>query len=215
MVFVAENGSYVVRDDAELSSISLEVGFARRFVTDIRRLREAGHNIGAVWCGRRAAYIERTDAAFVTEVASFYESLEIVDDLLEVPEGALKFAVYDFEDSEASAPVIACLCEPYQVVASTTHWMDIMSPDANKGGAVRSLQAALGIAPEQTAVFGDYLNDLEMLDEADHSFAMANAHPEVIRRARYLAPSNQEHGVLTTVARLLGDQDDALEATPA
>ncbi|WP_229858087.1 HAD hydrolase family protein, partial [Streptomyces anandii] len=34
-------------------------------------------------------------------------------------------------------------------------------------------------------------------------FAMANAHPEVVRRARHLAPSNNDNGVLRTVARLL------------
>jgi hydroxymethylpyrimidine pyrophosphatase-like HAD family hydrolase len=52
-------------------------------------------------------------------------------------------------------------------------------------------------------VFGDYLNDLEMLDAADWSFAMTNAHPDVLRRARYVAPSNTELGVLRTIARLL------------
>jgi hydroxymethylpyrimidine pyrophosphatase-like HAD family hydrolase len=53
-------------------------------------------------------------------------------------------------------------------------------------------------------VFGDYLNDLEMLDAAEWSFAMANAHPEVIGRARYLAASNNEHGVLRAVGRVMG-----------
>ncbi|WP_277752748.1 HAD hydrolase family protein [Streptomyces sp. L2] len=52
-------------------------------------------------------------------------------------------------------------------------------------------------------IVGDYLNDLEMLDAADWSFAMANAHPEVVRRARHLAPSNNDNGVLRTVARVL------------
>ena len=58
-------------------------------------------------------------------------------------------------------------------------------------------------------VFGDYLNDLERLDAADWSFAMANAHPEVVRRARHMAPSNDnndnnDNGVLRTIARVLG-----------
>ncbi|MCL3997018.1 HAD hydrolase family protein, partial [Streptomyces lavenduligriseus] len=56
----------------------------------------------------------------------------------------------------------------------------------------------------QTMVFGDYLNDLEMLDAAEWSFAMAGAHPEVIRRARHLAPSNNDAGVLRTIAHVLG-----------
>ena len=43
-----------------------------------------------------------------------------------------------------------------------------------------NLQHQLGVSAEQTVVFGDYLNDLEMLDSGEMSFAMANAHPQVI-----------------------------------
>jgi hydroxymethylpyrimidine pyrophosphatase-like HAD family hydrolase len=79
-----------------------------------------------------------------------------------------------------------------------------MNRTANKGTALRGLQQALGITPAQTMVFGDYLNDLEMLDAAEWSFAMANAHPQVVRRARHLAPSNNDNGVLRTISRVLG-----------
>ena len=43
-----------------------------------------------------------------------------------------------------------------------------------------------------------------MIEEADYSFAMANAHADVARRARFGAPSNDDAGVVTTVAQLLG-----------
>jgi len=32
---------------------------------------------------------------------------------------------------------------------------------------------------------------------------MANAHPRLVEAARYLAPSNREHGVVSTLAQLL------------
>ncbi len=52
-------------------------------------------------------------------------------------------------------------------------------------------------------MFGDYLNDLQMLDAGEWSFAMANAHPDLKRAARYIAPANTEHGVLQVVRRLV------------
>ena len=55
----------------------------------------------------------------------------------------------------------------------------------------------------QTAVFGDYLNDLELYDRAGLSFAVANAHPRVLARARYIAPANDEGGVTRTLRALL------------
>ena len=58
------------------------------------------------------------------------------------------------------------------------------------------------MSPEQTAVFGDYLNDLELYDRAELSFAMANAHPRVLARARYIAPANDEGGVTRNPNRI-------------
>ena len=72
------------------------------------------------------------------------------------------------------------------------------------------MQVATGITHEQTAVFGDYLNDLEMMDAAALSFAMANAHPDIAARARFGAPSNLDHGVITTIEKLLDGVPDAV-----
>jgi hypothetical protein len=114
-------------------------------------------------------------------------------------------ALYDFGSAEHSTgPALDAFAAAHQVVVSGEHWVDVMNRTANKGAALRGLQRELGVTPAQTMVFGDYLNDLEMLDAAEWSFAMANAHPEVVRRARYLAPSNNENGVLRTIARVVG-----------
>ncbi|MGW7418750.1 HAD hydrolase family protein, partial [Streptomyces sp. NPDC054813] len=121
------------------------------------------------------------------------------------PHDVIKVALFDFGPAErTTAPALAGFAGTHQVVVSGEHWVDVMNRTANKGTALRGLQRELGITPAQTMVFGDYLNDLEMLDAAEWSFAMANAHPDVISRARHLAPSNNDNGVLRTVARVLG-----------
>ncbi|SKG39752.1 Cof-like hydrolase [Mycobacteroides abscessus subsp. abscessus] len=43
-----------------------------------------------------------------------------------------------------------------------------------------------------------------MLDAADLSFAIGNAHPGIRARARYVAPTNAEYGVVTVLEHLLG-----------
>ena len=45
-------------------------------------------------------------------------------------------------------------------------------------------------------MFGDQLNDLEMLGRAYYSFAVANARPEVRQAARFQADRNTADGVL-------------------
>jgi len=93
--------------------------------------------------------------------------------------------------------------DTHQVTVSGEHWIDVTSKTANKGAAITHLQDALGITPAQTMVFGDFLNDLEMMDTADYSFAMDNAHPLLRSRARFVAPPNSENGVVRTVASVL------------
>ena len=204
MVFIAENGGYVVHGEDEISSDAMDAGFTASVLRRLRSLEADGIDLGVVVCGKRSAYIERTDAAFHAEAARYYARLEVVDDLLAVDDQVLKLAVYDFGEAEkVTAPRLADLKATHQVVVSGHHWIDVMNQGVNKGVALAQVQAALGITAAQTMAFGDYLNDLELLDAAHYSFAMANAHPDVLARARFRAPSNVEEGVITTIRALL------------
>ncbi|MDK6591448.1 HAD hydrolase family protein, partial [Actinotignum timonense] len=45
--------------------------------------------------------------------------------------------------------------------------------------------------------------DVELFDEAEMTFAMANAHSDVLAAARFQAPANTEQGVLRVLEELL------------
>ncbi|AXG80423.1 Cof-type HAD-IIB family hydrolase [Streptomyces paludis] len=204
MVFIAENGTQVVRDGKELDSDPLDPAVAARIVKKVRGLVADGVDVGAVVCGKHRAYTERTDDAFLAQVAKYYVAHESVEDATAVDDEINKIALFDFGPAAlGTAPALTEFAATHQVVVSSEHWIDVMNRTANKGAALRRVQRDLGITPAQTLVFGDYLNDLEMLDAAEWSFAMANAHPDVLARARYVAPSNNDDGVLSTIERLL------------
>jgi len=202
LVFIAENGTYVVARGREVSSDGLALDDARRLVDRVRTIPDAG----AVLCGKGSAYIERSDPAFADQIAHYYARLRIVPNLLEVEgDDVLKVTVYDFTSAERnSAPRLTDFGATHKVVVSGAHWVDVMSLTANKGRAVRTVQEALGVTPDQTMVFGDFLNDLEMMDAATYSFAMANAHPLLKERASFVAPTNNANGVVRTIRTVLG-----------
>lgn len=204
MVFIAENGSYVVRDGVEVSSTTLDADVVRGAVADVRRLvAETGRDAGTVVCGKRSAYVERSDAAFLAEVDRYYAARTVVDDLDAVDDDVVKVAVFSSDAAESVAEALAHLRATHQVVVSGRSWVDVMAAGVDKGAAVQRLQAELGVGRHQTVAFGDYLNDLEMLEAAAGSFAMADAHPEVARRAAYRAGSHTEEGVLRVLEALL------------
>lgn len=206
VVFIAENGTYVVSRGTEVSSDCLGLDVVGRLVGAVRGLGARGLDVGAVVCGKRSAYIERPDARFRAIVDTYYTRVTVVDDLADVADDeVLKVAAFTFGSAaDEVAPGLAGFSATHQVVISGEHWVDVMNPTANKGEGIRHLQETLGITRAQTMVFGDFLNDLEMMDAAEYSFAMDNAHPELRARARFVAPSNAENGVVRTISAVLG-----------
>ncbi len=204
MPVIAENGAYVVRDGEEISSIPLARDFVVSTVKLLRGLKDHGRNLGIILAGKKAAYVERSDETFMYEVRKYYYSHEVLSDQLDFDDDILKIAIFDFDDAESgTAPFLTHLRETHAVVISGEHWIDVMDTRVNKGIAVRSLQQELGISEEQTVVFGDYLNDLEMIEASGPSFATSNAHRDIIAAARYLAPSNSDEGVIEVLENIL------------
>jgi hydroxymethylpyrimidine pyrophosphatase-like HAD family hydrolase len=136
----------------------------------------------------------------------------------DIEEGTvLKCACFDFDSAAQAAPALFTGGGPgvadlrdgtgdepgHQVVVSGRNWIDIMNGSANKGRALRALEMNLGVPRSSVAVFGDYLNDLEMMAEGDWSFAMDNGHGAVQRAAQFIAPRNTDEGVVQVLRRLM------------
>ena len=202
---IAENGTVVVQGATEIHRETITRDQAVAAVRTTRELGEQGLDVGAVVATRDRAYVDRVDERFVRQCALYYTALDTVQDLLDLPlDNVIKIAVYSFGDAESECQgSLAAAVPGVQTVVSGAHWVDMMARSASKGRALAAVQERLGISPAQTAVFGDYLNDAELYDYADLSFAMANAHPGIVSRARYIAPANTEDGVLRTIDALL------------
>lgn len=187
----------------------------RRMIQAVCRGISPGIDAGLVLCGKRSAYIERSDPTFLQHVAPYLAEMTIVDDLLEVTDDEfLKVSIFSFGRAEQStAPMLAGFGATHTVRVSGEHWVDITNRTANKGRAIGHLQDILGGSPDQTMVFGDFLNDLEMMDAPTLCSAMDNAHPELRERANYIARSvkpgerrrqNDFGGPRTALDRVIG-----------
>lgn len=201
--FIAENGNLVIHSGERVWQSVIPEAIAHEVIHAVRRGVNDGRNLGLVMCAADGAYVDRDDDAFLAEARKYYASLDVVPDVADVEGDFLKFAIYDFDDAEAAVgSVFGSLDERYRPVVSGQHWIDVMDSSVNKGVALRRLQEALGVTREQTAVFGDYLNDREMIAEGQYSFAMENAHPTIMEEANYWAPANTEAGVVQVLRHL-------------
>lgn len=201
ITIIAENGGFVVKDKKELMVKEIKPSVVRSFMEELR----AVSNSYIILCGKKRAYAENSDEKFIDIFSEYYHKYEIVKDLKEVKDDAiLKIATYHLQDSEKYIyPKVKVFEKDYQVKVSGKNWLDISNADSNKGVALEYVQQKMGIQKSETMVFGDYNNDLEMLELADFSYAMENAHPNVIAKANYRTSGNDDLGVEKVLKELL------------
>lgn len=200
--FIAENGAIVAHGDTVVSTTPLEPDVWRAMVRRARVL-PGDPAPGTVLCGVESAYVEDSRPAFLAETEIYYHRLEIVPDLCAVSDDVVKVAIYDFGDAEQTAAACGDPGPGNIVIVSGAHWIDMMSTRAAKGRATAALARELECRPDQIVAFGDYLNDLTLMDVTPYSCAVANAHPQVAKAASYLAPSHIDAGVITVLRRVL------------
>jgi Cof subfamily protein (haloacid dehalogenase superfamily) len=91
----------------------------------------------------------------------------------------------------------------FAVVRSHSLFSEITAPGVSKGSALAFLADRYGIAREATIAAGDNGNDVAMIDWAGLGVAMANATPEAIAVANWVAPPVTEDGVAALIERFV------------
>lgn len=81
--------------------------------------------------------------------------------------------------------------------------MQVTSLEAGKLTAIRRVQAQLGLRDDEVAVFGDDLNDLEMIRAYPVSVAMGNGVEAVKSAAKYVTLANDEGGIAHALEHIL------------
>ncbi|MGN6241930.1 MAG: HAD family hydrolase, partial [Cellulosimicrobium cellulans] len=81
---------------------------------------------------------------------------------------------------------------------------ELLAPAVTKDAALARWCARLGVDARDVWAFGDMPNDLPMLRWAGRSFAVANAHPDVVAAATDRTAANDDDGVAAVLLDALG-----------
>lgn len=201
MYVIAENGALSMYKDKELGVTAID----RDTFLEILKTTEDIPNAKVILCGLNSGYIIDYGKEFIEMFSEYYGRYKIVSDLASVKDDLyLKVAICHQDGAEKNVyPFVKHLENTLKVKVSGEIWLDLSHVDANKGNALQKLQQQLNIEPSETLVFGDYNNDLEMLEQAEFSFAMENAHPNVLNTAKCKTESNNNHGVEKILKELI------------
>lgn len=204
-LFLAENGTLVMHREIEIFSSPIDRDSLNQVLEVVSPLK----NILRVWCGKKDAYILRAENTpeYRAELEKYYTQNGIVDSWDAIDDTPIKLAMFDATGrvKENIYDHLAQFYEPLQVVLSSDYWVDVMTKGINKGEAIRNVQRILNIKHSECAAFGDYMNDYEMMQAVEYSFAMANAHPDLKKVAKFETASNDNRGVLVGIQRLIDE----------
>lgn len=199
---IAENGGIAKQKNKILLSHYIEKRKVLQLIPILRKIEGAN----MVLCCDGEAFIESKDEYFIKHFQEYYHSFKQVANLMAVAETTpiFKIAVYHAQSSEKYIyPKLQSLQDAILLKVSGKNWLDISDKNANKGEALKKVQELLGVTKEETMVFGDYHNDIEMMQEANFSFAMGNAHKDIKALAKFSTATNDNNGVEKVIKELL------------
>lgn len=200
ILYISDNGALMGYHNERLVVNQVERSLVHQIICD---MRQEGFEV--MVSGADLVYMDSQNEALYDWVTKGYRfHVQKVPDLLQVEDDFIKITAYRPHGIDAATKHLR---ETYagrlKMSVAGEMWMDCMAPCVSKGQALMQLQERLGVRPEETMVFGDQMNDVELLQQAYYSFAIGNAREEVKKLARFQADSNDKAGVLKILKCLL------------
>lgn len=195
--FICENGALVVDNN----KVIYENAIDKNLVTEVLNSAQAIEGNAVVLCAANCAYIEDCSEEHLAEIKKYYTNIERVDNLANVTDDIIKVTICNLNNSFENLNNIfkPKFDNKLNVVGSGEIWIDISNKGVNKGLALKNLMEIDDISKDEAMAFGDYYNDIEMLEQAEYSFVMENAPEDMKEHGKYIAASNIEHGVLRAI----------------
>jgi len=207
VVLICNNGADAYDGGKLLYSQAMSKESVIEIKKDLDKLDEAI----AIYVTCNHAYIDRktiSNNRTMKEIILYYKGYELIDDLNSVEEEFVKITICHYQSSQDYIyPDVKQFEKDYKVVVSGKNWLDISHKDVNKGSAILKLRELYKLSQDEVIVYGDFLNDLEMMQVSKHAYAPINAHPLIKAEASKIIESNNDDGVIKSINQIL---DEAL-----
>ena len=215
--FIAMNGTLIVdkTTDTVLFECPLELDPGKAVtetLTELSYLKAA-----YVFPGGHSTMVKLTDTGDFDVTRPDGEDTSVLkaqnaDELNEIfgyPERKIYKMVFTVktELSDKAKAAIKKKFSDFSVFRSWINGIELQSPLADKGKSARRLAVLLGDV-KLLVCAGDYENDLSMIEEADIGYAVANAHPSIIKAADRVTKRTCREGA---IAEIIEDLDKEFE----
>lgn len=206
MIYLCENGAHLVYQNQNLHIKEMKPDLVSGILADLRTYKpECDYVISTP----QGSYLESPDPSFEILIRdSYHNRYQITEDFLKEEIPAIKLALYKKGNirpigEQELIPKWQQFCK---TCMAGEEWVDFMDKTVDKGNAMEFLQNYFSVTKEETMVFGDNSNDIGLMQAAKESYAVENARPEVMEKAKYTCPPYWEKGVYQVIKERLLDE---------
>lgn len=146
-------------------------------------------------------YVDGCLCAYIYTANNLYHKIE------DVPVDAdIYKIVFVYENEEKCLEMLCKMKEKYgedfDFNRSYKEFLEMENKGSGKGDAVRQMRTLLGENAKKVVCFGDFENDLTMIEEADMGVAVGNALPSLKEIADKVTVSNNEGAIAEIISEL-------------
>lgn len=194
IVYASNNGNYITYKDEVIFENYIENNMVDKVAKIIRK--KAKYN--TIYCSKDTVYSESIIPCIVGK--KWKLKVKYVRDITKVEDKILKITTFGNEKIiNRALEALSELNDKLMITKSGSTCFDICKLGGTKKQGINILQKRFNVGYNETMVFGDHMNDLEMMSSAYYSYAMENAEEEVKKNARFIAETNDDDGVIKAI----------------
>ena len=194
IVYASNNGNYITYKDEVIFENYIDNSMVDKVAKIIRKKDK--HN--TIYCSKDTIYSESIIPGIVGRKWNL--KVKYVRDITKVEDKILKITTFGAEKIiNRALEAVSELNDKLMITKSGTTCFDICRLGGTKKQGINILQEIFNVGYNETMVFGDHMNDLEMMSSAYYSYAMENAEEEVKKNARFIAGTNDNDGVINVI----------------
>ena len=199
--FVSDNGAFVNIQGKTVYKSVMDKNTVDKLVLEGRKFEETS----IVLVAENTAYVELFNGVHKKLLHEYYLDFVVIDDLTQINEEIVKVTYLNTDSihemyKQHFEPKFSKLVN---IVLSGEVWIDTMNKDVNKSNGLKKILDYYNLDSSQLVAFGDYHNDIQMMNLAGKSYAVDNAHPDVKEIADEIIGNNNVNSVLNKIEEYL------------
>lgn len=203
-IYISDNGSIVYENRERILGVTIDDQLSQQIIQTSYDKMNVHYVINSL---AGAHFLKNIDQKIETVFNEFYSQRFFVDNFDDIKD-IVKISFYHEDDNFDGSEHLNKYHDQVNITHSGPTWLDVVDKDISKGIALTTIAKSHNVDLSSVIVFGDAMNDADMLAVAGFPIIMENADKRLKDLGYYETKSNDEDGVVLVLEKLVEKNGD-------